>query len=91
MMHRAGTMATVTRELYEEVAHHKFVFGDNRRVRDAPQEGVRMVPDGEALRNLEADYDKMQDMFFSDPAPPTFDEMVAELAALEAAINALAG
>lgn len=89
MMHRAGTTAGLERALYEEVAHHKFVFGDDSRVRDAPKNGVSLVPDGDMLRAMEADYRRMQPMFFIDPEPPTFDVVIAELTALQAVINAL--
>ncbi|MBL4847128.1 MAG: nucleotidyl transferase AbiEii/AbiGii toxin family protein [Planctomycetes bacterium] len=89
MMHREGTTATVERALYEQVAHHKFVFGDNPKVRDAPKDGILIVPAGDLLRSLEADYRSMQPMFFTDPAPPAFGEIVAELTALETALNDL--
>jgi Nucleotidyl transferase AbiEii toxin, Type IV TA system len=89
MMHRAGTTTTVARDLYEEVAHHKFVLGDDKEARDAPEQGIRPVPKGEVLRSLEADYQRMKPMFFTDPAPPPFDGVVAELQALEAALNEL--
>lgn len=89
MMHRAGTTTRVARKLYEEVAHHKFVFGDYTKVRDAPADGIRIVPEGDVLRMLEADYRKMQPMFYTDPEPPTFAEVLEELRALESAINAL--
>jgi len=51
--------------------------------------GIRIVPEGDVLLSFKADYRKMQPMFFTDPLPPSFDEVVAELAALEAALNAL--
>ena len=89
MMHRAGTMDAVSRDLYTEVAHHKLVFGDDKPASLAPTEGIRLVPLGEHRRRLEADYRSMQPMFFTDPAPPNFDEVVADLSALEGALNLL--
>ncbi len=90
MMHRhSETMAAVTRDLYERVAYHKFVFGENTTVRDASKDGIHLVPEGEVLTALEADYRNMQPMFFTDPAPPTFADVLAELTALEAALRSL--
>jgi nucleotidyltransferase AbiEii toxin of type IV toxin-antitoxin system len=89
MMHRAGTTGTATRELYEEVAHHKLVFGDDIHASRAPKERIKVAPEGEALSSMAADYRSMQAMFFSDPPAPTFDEVIAELKALETALNAL--
>jgi hypothetical protein len=83
------TMAAVTRDLYERVAHHKFVFGDDTKVRDAPKDGIRLVPDGDVLRDLEADFERMQPMFFSDPAPPPFADVLAELRTMEADLRSL--
>ncbi|MEM6671969.1 MAG: nucleotidyl transferase AbiEii/AbiGii toxin family protein [Planctomycetota bacterium] len=90
MMHRdAGTMAAVSRELYERVARHTFVFGDNKKVGDAPREGIRLVPEGALLDDLEADYRAMQPMFFTEPAAPSFEEVLDGLRQLEEALNAL--
>jgi hypothetical protein len=89
MMHRAGTMASATRDLYEEVAHHKLVFNDDKHASLAPGQGIRVIPEGEPLRILEADYRSMQTMFFTDPEPPSFAEVMLELRALEPAIQSL--
>jgi hypothetical protein len=90
MLHRdPGTMAAVDRGLYERVAHHKFVFGDNKKVADAPKEGIRLVPEGDLLRELEADYGRMQPMFFAWPAAPAFQDILGELTQLETALRAL--
>jgi hypothetical protein len=83
MMRKAGTMAATTRELYEEVAHHKFVFSDDKKASEAPTTGIRIVPEGDLLGSLESDYRSMQPMFFTDPAPPSFAEVLAELQQLE--------
>lgn len=90
MMHRhPETMKAVTRDLYERVAYHKSVFGAGAAVRDAPRDGIRLVPDGEVLAALEADYRDMQPMFFTEPAAPPFADVLAELASLEAKLRAL--
>jgi hypothetical protein len=89
MMHRGGTMASVARDLYDEVAHHKFVFGDDKHASEAPANGIRIVPAGDLLFGLEADYRNMQPMFFTNPAPPSFEAMIAELRILEAKLKAL--
>ena len=41
------------------------------------------------LRELEADYGRMESMFFTEPAAPTFAEVLAELRELESALNVL--
>jgi hypothetical protein len=90
MMHRhPETMVAVTRDLYERVAYHKSVFGAGAAVRHAPEEGICLVPEGEVLAALEADYRDMQSMFFSEPAAPPFEDVLAELAELEATLRSL--
>jgi hypothetical protein len=90
MMHRhPDTMASVTRDLYERVAYHKAVFGAGAAVRRAPEDGIRLMPEGEVLAALEADYKDMQPMFFAQPAAPPFADVLAELRALEATLRAL--
>lgn len=90
MLHRdPETMAAVGRDLYERVAFHKFVFGENSTVRDAPRAGIRLVPTGDVRAALEADYRIMQPMFFTDPPAPSFADVLAELTALEATLRRL--
>lgn len=89
MMHRAGITETANLALYEEVAHHKLVFGDDIHASRAPEESIKVAPEGEALISMAADYRSMQAMFFTDPPPPAFDEVLTELRALESALNAL--
>lgn len=90
MMHRdADTMAAVTQELYERVAYHKFVYGENTAVRDAPKNGICLVPDGDVLQELEADYGRMESMLFTEPAAPPFAEVLAELEKLQATLRSL--
>ena len=88
-LHRAGTMKRVTRELFEEVARHKFVFGDDKHAGEAPTTGIKLVPAGELLRALESDYRSMQPMLFAHPPPPTFAEVLIELRRLESELGTL--
>ncbi len=44
---------------------------------------------GAVLRSLEADYTKMQEMFYASPMPPTFEEVIEDLGALQAILNGL--
>jgi len=87
MMQRAGIMESVTRELFEEVARHKFVFSDDKHASLAPEGGIKMVPQGELRSSLESDYRGMGAMFFE--APPLFSEILGELYTLETVINSL--
>jgi hypothetical protein len=87
MMQRAGVMASVTRRLFEEVAQHKRVFGDDRLAGEAPRTGLRMVPDETGRKGLEKDYRDMEEMFYTPP--PAFDEIVKALRVLEREIAAL--
>ncbi|MBI1381744.1 MAG: nucleotidyl transferase AbiEii/AbiGii toxin family protein [Planctomycetaceae bacterium] len=90
MMNRdASTMAAVSRGLYERVAYHKFVYGETSAVRDAPKNGIRLVPEGDVLRELAADYGRMEPMLFTEPAAPRFAEVLAELHELQATLCSL--
>ena len=89
MLARAEVAADLSRDLLEEVALHKLVFGDDKEASLAPTEGTRLVPEGEAMGALRADYRRMEQMFFSVPTPPSFEEVIAGLLDLEGAINAL--
>lgn len=89
LMHRAGTLERVTLDLFKEVALHKLVFGADKHASEAPERGIRLVPDEDRLGDLELDYRRMNEMFFG--TPPSFVEIVEELRGLEAAINSLEG
>lgn len=86
-LHRGGVATDLTRTLFEEVAEHKRVFSHDKPAGDAPQTGIRMVPDGALRRNLESDYARMSEMFYG--TPPPFEEIVQALGELETAINRL--
>ena len=87
-MWRAGTADAATRELFEQVALHKHVFGADRWAGQAPEKGIHLTPSGTVLAELEADYRGMEPMFFRDP--PRFEEIVEGLRRLEDGINSLA-
>jgi Nucleotidyl transferase AbiEii toxin, Type IV TA system len=86
-MHQSGITGRLTRQLYEDVATHKLVFSDDKSAGEAPTSGIRMVPEGELLAHLRADYASMSEMFYGEP--PTFDEIMGALAALESSINSM--
>lgn len=85
---RGGVAKDLTRTLFEEVAVHKRVFSDDKHAGDAPQTGIRMVPEGALRRDLESDYARMSEMFYG--TPPSFEELVSALGELETTINRLA-
>jgi hypothetical protein len=89
MLARGDVVAGLSRELFEDVARHKLVFSDDKEASLAPEDGACLVPTGDALRALETDYRAMEPMFFSVPAPPSFDEVIEGLRGLEGVINAL--
>ncbi len=84
---RAKALADVA--LQEEVVTHQRSFFNRSwaNFNQARKGTFRLVPQ-EALSNeLEKDYRGMRDYFFQEP--PSFDEIVAELEALEKEINAV--
>jgi len=83
------TMKRVTRSLLEEVAHHKFVFADDKFAKDATVSGIRIVPEGELLGELAADYRLMDEMFFEEPPP--LEDVLETLRTLEVQLNDLVG
>lgn len=90
MMRRGGVLADVTRELLLEVAHHKLVFANDKVASEAPSQGIVLVPSkASGLEALRSDYRAMNPMFFR--RPPPFDELLAELEALEQDLNQFTG
>lgn len=87
MSHSAlGRSALGRLDLLEAVALHKDAFFHARDVYASAKPGtLRLVPPDSLLPMLRADYASMREMFFDDP--PTFDALLAELAALERRIN----
>jgi hypothetical protein len=82
-----GLSALGRLDLLQTVARHKDVFFHAARdvYASAKPGTLRLVPPDGLLPMLRADYASMREMFFDDP--PTFDTLLAELAALEARIN----
>jgi hypothetical protein len=82
-----GLSALGRLDLLQTVARHKDVFFHAARdvYASAKPGTLRLVPPDGLLPMLRADYASVREMFFDDP--PTFDTLLAELAALEARIN----
>ena len=74
-------------ELLSRVVQHKSVYFKAAWARydEAATGALHLVPNDELLGLLEADYERMQEMFFSDP--PTFDEIGKILQDLEEEVN----
>lgn len=86
---RAGVAGVVTRSLLEEVIRHTFVFGDDLHVRDAARRGLRLLPDEPMLPRMAGDFERLRPLFFTRPAPPSFPEIVEELARLQSLLDRL--
>ncbi len=68
-------------------AHKTIFFRSGWASYDTAQSGtLRLMPDEARLRDLRADYRTMAPMMF-DKTPPSFDEILAMIAALEEKIN----
>ncbi len=74
-------------ELLDRVADHKSVFFKSAWAHyDTARPGtLRLTPSAHIIRELSQDYIAMQPMFFGEP--PSFQEILASLPALEARIN----
>lgn len=77
--------------LLEAVAEHKSIFFSAAWAQyGAARPGsLKLSPPPELERVLRRDYETMREMFFDEPLP--FDDMMAQIAALEAEINAVSG
>lgn len=84
-----GKDAIKDRELLKSVVTYKSVFYNSKHANYGAclSGGFRLVPTGELLERLRADYERMKEagMFYKEP--PTFDEIIARLAAVEAEIK----
>lgn len=93
MLARGGVAERALRrlDLLSAVARHKSLFFRSgwARYDEARPGALRLVPAGPRRAGLAADYARMRPMFFAEP--PGFDDVVAELAQLEEAVNAAAG
>ncbi len=74
-------------ELLLDVAEHKAVYFPSPKARyDLAKPGtLRLVPSEALLEELESDYERMKEMFIS--SPPTFANIIEDIAALERRIN----
>lgn len=83
-----GKEAMKDADLLKQVADHKSVFFRSAWASyDTARVGtLRLSPHPNRVADLRADYRKMAPMMFDDP-PPTFDDVLKRIAALEKAIN----
>jgi hypothetical protein len=83
-----GKDAMKDAELLKQVADHKSLFFRSAWASyDTARAGtLRLSPHPDRIPDLRADYRKMAPMMFDDP-PPTFDDILKRIAALEKAIN----
>lgn len=88
--HPLGRDAARDVGLLERVARHKAVFyaASHARYDLAAPGTLRLAPHPALAARLEADYRDMREMFFGEGPVRPFGEIVAELADLEARINA---
>ncbi len=90
--HPIGVQAVTERELLADVVKHKQVFysAAYARYEDCLVGRLRLVPDEKTLLALTDDYRRMLDAGMFIGQPPSFADIVAELRALELAINRFA-
>jgi hypothetical protein len=83
-----GKKAMKDGDLLKHVADHKSVFFRSAWASyDTARIGtLRLSPQSDRISDLRADYRKMAPMMFDDP-PPTFDDVLKRIAALEKTIN----
>ena len=74
--------------LLDAVALHKTIFFRSgwAKYEEAKPGSLRLSPSPQLEQALRVDYQKMSEMFFSNP--PSFDDVLAAIASLEAEINA---
>ncbi len=85
-----GQQALSNFGLLEQVAEHKRLFFPSAwaNYKEAGPGSLRLVPPEWKQEFFRHDYDAMQNMFFPDHQPPSFDEILERLHALEEQINA---
>ncbi len=83
-----GKAAATDFELLEQVAKHKAIFFRSGWASyDTARPGsLRLLPNEARLKDLRADYRAMAPMMF-DESPPSFDDILAKVAALQETIN----
>lgn len=92
MKTETGERAIQEQDLCLTVVNHKDAFLRDAKAKydDCRNRKFRLVPTGDALALLEADYEAMLEarMFFSEK-PATFDEIMADISKLETRLNTL--
>ena len=85
-----GDRARADERLFERVAAHRAVFfRKSREVQESLRRGgLRLVPTSDRRAAWKRDYDAMREAMFFDE-PPTFDEVLAVVAAFEREFNGL--
>jgi len=83
-----GSAAISDTGLLIDVAKHKMTYFPSARAHyDLAQPGtLRLVPSDSLIADLAKDYDRMREMFISDPPP--FSKVMEEIATLERRVNA---
>lgn len=83
-----GQAAADDFDLLAQVARHKATFFRSSWASyDTARPGsLRLLPDQERIKDLRTDYSAMAPMMF-DAAPPSFDDILARIAALQERIN----
>jgi len=73
--------------LLKDVAEHKALFFRDTKARyeEATPAGLRLLPREDQMAALRNDYRQMQQMFFEEP--PTFDQIMEKIRAIEKEIN----
>ena len=88
--HASGQRAIQDRALLADVVKHKRVFFDTAYAHygNCLTGGMRLLPDPKFLAALQSDFEKMRDAGMLYKSPPSFDELITKLKAIEGAINA---
>ncbi|MBU1315701.1 MAG: nucleotidyl transferase AbiEii/AbiGii toxin family protein [Alphaproteobacteria bacterium] len=83
-----GRAAVADLDLLAQVAQHKTTFFRSgwASYETARPGTLRLMPDEARVKDLRADYRAMAPMMF-DPTPPSFDDILAKIAALQETIN----
>lgn len=83
-----GQAAIADLSLLAQVAHHKATFFRSgwASYETARPGALRLMPNDARVKDLRADYRAMAPMTF-DQTPPSFDDILAKIAALEETIN----
>lgn len=83
-----GKAAATNFELLAQVAKHKAIFFRSgwASYATARPGSLRLLPDAARLKDLRTDYRAMAPMMF-DQSPPSFDDILAKIAALQETIN----